>query len=302
MTDYSYRFWTPSQGLEEQQAEVFYLANNMEFKSAHADKIKKYFKRVKPNSKHVRYAFQGEKMVGYIHARVQEQVKEIVLSYPWTIPNTPTEVRNTLFDEMVQFFRNEDQFSDFQLRVNPFAEPEANVRFLESCGFVVQNTWKELLLPLIEVASADYDAKYTSRLGTKQDIPGLISLIKDDGSYAHFDSDEKIKNYILEEVLPTGHLILVYEDEILTAACAPKEEEMRIIMDFAVFKNVKDQAPFIPLFVELAKACVNSGYGKNKPILVYTDNMDTPVEEQTFLQKFTPVQTKILMYYHYLTV
>lgn len=208
---------------------------------------------------------------------------------------------DTLFDEMIQSFRDQDQFSAFQLRVNPFIKPEANLEFLRRRGFVIKNTWKRLLLPLSEVANANYDPKYTAHIGSEEDIEALISLIKDDGSYAkQFDSDEKIRKYITESVLSTGHLILVYENEILTAACAPKEEENRVIMEFAVFKDVKNQEPFVPLFVELAKACVNSGYGKNKPIVVYTDNMDTPVEEQKFLQQFTPIQTEILMYYCYL--
>ena len=66
------------------------------------------------------------------------------------------------------------------------------------------------------------------------------------------------------------------------------------------FKDIKNQEPFIPLFVELAKECVNSGYGENKPILVYTDNMDTPLEEQKFLKQFTPEKLDVLMYYCYL--
>ena len=41
------------------------------------ERITKYFQKIKPNPKHVRYAFMGEKMVGYIHARIQDQVKEI---------------------------------------------------------------------------------------------------------------------------------------------------------------------------------------------------------------------------------
>ncbi len=89
------------------------------------------------------------------------------------------------------------------------------------------------------------------------------------------------------------------KNNVLSAACAPKVGEDRLIMDFAVFDDIKNQEPFVPLFVELAKACFNSGYGKNKPILVYTDNMDTSVEEQEFLQQFTPIQTKTLMHYCY---
>ncbi|MHA2270772.1 MAG: hypothetical protein ACXACI_02850 [Candidatus Hodarchaeales archaeon] len=301
MTDYSYRYWEPDQGLEEQQAKVYYEANDIDFRPEAPNRIKEQFSKFNIKPEHVRYAFRGEKMVGYIHARIQERVKEIVLSYPWTVPNTPAEVRDTLFDEMVQFFQDQDEFSDFQIRVNPFTKPEANLEFLKQRGFVIKNTWKRLLLPLSEVAKGNYDPKFTSRFGTEEDIEALISLTKDDGSYAkQLDSDEKIRKYITENVLPTGHLVLVYENEILTAACAPKEEEKRVIMDFAVFRDVKNQEPFVPLFVELAKACVNSGYGKNKPIVVYTDNMDTPVEEQKFLQQFTPVQTEILMYYCYL--
>ncbi|MFQ5976548.1 MAG: hypothetical protein ACE5OZ_00275 [Candidatus Heimdallarchaeota archaeon] len=303
MTDYTYKSWKPDQGLEEQQAEVFNAANEFKFQPATANQIKKQFSKLKINPKSVRYAFRGEKMVGYVQARIQEQVKEIVISFPWTIPNTPTEVRDTLFDEIIQSFRDQDHFSDYQFRVNPMAKPEVNLEFIKSRGFIVKNTWKELLLPLSEVANADSDQKYTSHVGSEKDMEVLVSLIKDDGSYAkRFDSDEKVRKYITENVLSTGHLILVYANEILTAACAPKEEENHVIMDFAAFKDVKNQEPFVPLFVELAKACVNSGYGQNKPILVYTDNMDTPEEEQKFLQQFTPAQTEILMYYCYLEI
>lgn len=300
MVEIHYKFWKPDQGFEEQQAEVFNEANDYKFQPASSNQIKKQYSALKMNSKHVRYAFHGEKMVGYIQARVQEQVKEIVISYPWIIPSTPPEVQETLFEEMIQFFLDQDQFSTFQVRVNPMAKPKANLEFLKERGFVVKNTWKELLLPLSEVANAKYDPKFISHVGSEGDMEALIALIKEDGSYANqFDSDEKIRDYITDRVVSKGQLILVYENEILTAACAPKEEENRIIMDFAVYKNVKNQEPFIPLFVELAKACVNSGYGNNKPILVYTDNTDTPREEQVFLKQFTPVKSEILMYYFY---
>ncbi|MHA1975888.1 MAG: hypothetical protein ACW98I_03175 [Candidatus Hodarchaeales archaeon] len=300
MTEFEYKLWEPDQGLEDQQAEVFNDANEYKFQPADGDQIRKLFSKYKMQSEYVRYAFRGKKMVGYIHARVQEQVKEIVLSFPWTVPHTPAEVRDTLFQSIIQYFRDQVKFTHFQIRVNPMVQPEANIKYLLKQGFNIKNTWKELLLSVSEVATGKYDSKFSSRLGSEEDIDDLTNLIKQDGSLTkQLDTLDKIKTYITEQILPTKHLILVYEDEILCAACTPKEEELRVIMDFAVFRHIKNQEPFIPLFVELSKACIKSGYAKNKPILVYTDNMDTPAVEQKFLKKFTPVKTKILMYYCY---
>jgi hypothetical protein len=300
MTNFEYRNWEPNQGLEEQQADVFNEANKYKLQPTTAEHIKKLNTKYNIKSEHVRYAFTGKKMVGYIHARVQEQVKEIVLSFPWTIPNTPTKVRDTLYNNIIQYFRDQSKFTNFQLRVNPMSEPKTNITFLLEHGFVIKNTWKELLLSLSSVANAKYNPKFTSRLGSEDDIEDLIELTKKDGSYAkQLDTDGKIRDYLANEIIPTDHVTLVYDNNVLCAACAPKVGENRLIMDFAVFNDIKNQEPFVPLFVELAKACVNSGYGKNKPILVYTDNMDTPVEEQEFLQQFTPIQIKTLMHYCY---
>lgn len=300
MPDYHYKSWEPDQELEEQQAEVYNEANTYKFQPATADHIKNQFTKYKIDPEFIKYAFNRKKMVGYVQARVQEQKKEIILSFPWTISNTPTEVRDTLFHDICQFFKDQDNFTDFKFRVNPMAKPKANINFLLKQGFVIENTWKKLLLSLSEVAKAEYDPKFTSRLGSEEDIEELIDLTMKDGSYKkQLDTYEKRRQYITEKIVPTNHTILVYEDGILGAACTPKEEENRLVMDFVVFRKVKNQELFIPLFVELAKACKNSGYGKNKPILVYTDNMDTPIKEQKFLQQFTPVQTKILMYYCY---
>ncbi|MHA1940087.1 MAG: hypothetical protein ACXACP_02120 [Candidatus Hodarchaeales archaeon] len=309
MTNFTYKFWEPNQGLEEQQAEIYNEANPAKFQPATAEQIKQQYKKDKPNSEHIRYAFLEEKMVGYIQAKIKSEVKVIILSYPWTLKDTPTEVRDNLFDEMIESFRSKTEYSEYSFQVNPFPVPEENVEFLKSRSFIEKNIWKILLLPIKEVAATKYGPEFTSRIGTKEDIDAVISLMKEDGTYSsQFDSDEKIRKYLEEKVFSVGHLVLVYEEGVLKAAAAPlvvkpsEEEEERIILRFAAFKKVKDQRPFIPLFIEIAKECINSGYGDNLPILVYTDNMDTPKEEQEFLQSFTPVKSTILMYYYYLKV
>ena len=307
MSKITYKNWAPDQDFENQQAEVFNEANPFKFQPASGEQIKEYYSKINISPKHVKYAFKENKMIGYIQARVKDNVKEIILSFPWTIPGTPPEIQNTLFEQMISYFKAQNDLADYKFRVNPMSKPESNLEFLRSRGFVEKNVWKTLLIPLTDIASVTYDSKYTAQIGSESDINAVTQLIKDDGRYtAQFNTDEAIKNYLTENVLVTGHLVLLYENEELIAASAPllfkppQEEEERIIQRFTAFKNIKDSGSFIPLLVEVAKECVNSGYGKDKPILLYTDLIETPSEQQELLKQFTPLKSDILMYYYYL--
>ncbi|MHA2224555.1 MAG: hypothetical protein ACXAC8_05095 [Candidatus Hodarchaeales archaeon] len=307
MVDYIYKYWEPNQGFEELQAEVFNEGNSYKFQPANADQIKNQYEKENIDPKTVRYAFSGEKMVSYVQARIKEKSKEVHFSFPWAVPDTPTDVQDKLFDEMLTYIQKQENLSDSKIRVNAYAKPEENLEFLRKRGFVEKNAWKNLLLPLSDVSRAKYDEKFSSRIGTEEDIDSLITLIKEDGRYvSQFENDEAISKYLKESVLATGHLVLIYENDILAAASAPlifkppQEDEKRIILRFTAFKNVKNQETFIPMIVEVAKECLSSDYGKNKPLLVYTDNMDSPPQQITFLEQFDPIKSEEFMYYYYL--
>ncbi|MFX0184958.1 MAG: hypothetical protein ACFE95_17890 [Candidatus Hodarchaeota archaeon] len=127
------------------------------------------------------------------------------------------------------------------------AKPKENLEFLKKHGFVEKNVWKTLFLPLPSVAQAKYKEKFSARIGTEEDIDSLISLIKEDGRYtSQFPNDDDIRKYLMEKVLSTGHLVLIYENNNLTAASAPlvlkpsQDEEERIILRFTAFKDVKN--------------------------------------------------------------
>ena len=307
MTSFVYKNWEPDKGYEEQQAEVFNEANSFKFQPASGEQIKEQFSKEKINPKHVKYAFKDNKMIGYIQAKIKDNVKEIILSYPWTLPGTPPKVQSSLFDEMLSYFKAQKDLAEYRFRVNAMSKPESHLEFLRSRGFVEKNVWRTLLISLTEIASVTYDSKYTTRIGSESDIDIVIQLFKDDGRYAaQFATDEAIRQYLIEKVLAIGHLVLLYENKELIAASAPlifkppQHEEERIIQRFTAFKNVKDPEPFIPLLIELAKECLNSGYGKDKPILIYTDLIETPPEQQVLIKHFTPLRSDILMYYYYL--
>ncbi|MHA1945596.1 MAG: hypothetical protein ACXAC6_03125 [Candidatus Hodarchaeales archaeon] len=307
MDKYEYMFWEPGKGFEVKQAEVFNEGNQFKFQPASEDQIKQTFEKEKVDPKTIRYAFLADKMVSYVQARIRDKSKEIHLSFPWAIPGTPVEVQDTLFDEMLSYVREHQKYSTYKIRVNAIAKPEENLAFLKKRGFVEKNVWKVLFLSHNTVSKASYDEKFTARVGTEEDIPLMINLIKEDGRYSEqFSEDELIIKYFKESVLATGHLILVFVKDDLLGATAPlivkpsENEEERVILRFSAFKDAKTQEAFIPLVIEISKECIESGYGNDKPLVMYTDSMDSPREHQIFLEQFTPTKTEILMYYYYM--
>ena len=306
MANFEYKFWELGKGFEKDQATVFNEANQFKFQPASEEQIQKTYEGEKVDPKTIRYAFLGDKMKAYIQARIRRKSKEVHLSIPWALPDTPIEVQDKLFDEMLSYIQNHPEYSTFKVRVNVMAKPVENLDFLKKRGFVEKNIWKILFLSFKTLAKAQYDEGLTARVGTEDDIPLLVNLIKEDGRYSpQFPEDEQIIKYFKESVLQTGHLILVFRDDDLIGASAPliikpsEEQEERVILRFTAFKDIKNQEAFIPLIIEVSKECIASDYGKGIPLVMYTDNMDTPRELQDFLSQFTPMKTEILMYYYY---
>lgn len=306
--EYTYKFWEPDKGFEEAQAVVYDKANQGKFQPANVEQIKKqYSKDEDLDPKTIRYAFRDDQMVGYIQARIRKNSQEVHLSFPWALPETPVDVQDKLFNEMIDYIQNTEDYASYKIRVNAFANSEENLEFLKKRGFVEKNAWKTLLIPLQAIAKANYNEQYTTKIGSKDDLPLVANLIKEDGRYtAQFPDDESIQKYLTESVLATGHLVLVYEgDELITTGAPlifkpPQEDEERIILRFSAFKDPKNQEPLIPLMIEVAKECLKTNYGQDKPFLAYVDDMDSPQAHRDFLGQFSPIKSDIFMYYFYL--
>ena len=305
MTEFQYKNWEVDKGLEDLQAEVFNEANQYKFAPASGDQIRQEYEQEKIDPNTIRYAFKGEKMIAYVKGRVREKAQEVHLSFPWAIEGTPVEVQDKLFGGLLEFLK--EKYPSYTLRVNVMANPKENLEFLDKYGFVEKNVWKMLYISQKSLAESPYEGTYTTRVGREMDIDDLIKLIHEDGRYsAQFPKDEDIMSYFKEKVLETGHLILISEGDELIAASAPlvfaptPEDEERIIQRFSAYKYVKEQKGSIPLLIEMAKECITTGYGRDKPFLVYTDNMDSPSDQREFLNQLTPEKSEILMYYYYL--
>ncbi|NHJ02674.1 MAG: hypothetical protein EAX86_11090 [Candidatus Heimdallarchaeota archaeon] len=305
MTEYIYKNWEPNKGFENLQADVFNEANQFKFAPANGDQIKQEYEQEKVDPQTIQYAFHGDKMIAYVKGRMRKKSKEVHISFPWAVQGTPVEVQDKLFADMILYLQR--QYPSYQLRVNAMAKPEENLDFLKKRGFVERNLWKAVYLSVQSLVEASYKIPYTSRLGSEYDIDALIKLFKADGRYsAQFPTDEDIVKYFRDNVFTTGHLILLYENDKLIAASAPlvtsssPEEEESIIQRFTAYKFLKEQKGSIPLLIELAKECLVTGYGANKPFLTYIDDMDSPRDLREFIGKITPLKSKVLMYYYYL--
>ena len=163
-----------------------------------------------------------------------------------------------------------------------------------------------LYLSLVDLAKTEYESKYTSRLASKEDMGGLIELVKADGRYnSQFKDESEISAYF-EKVFETGHLVLIFDKDVLKAAGAPlvykpkEEADERIILRFEAYVESKNRLEYIPLVVEIAKECVKSNYGGSLPFVVFTDDVDTLHSHRDFFKKQNPIKSEVIMHYYYL--
>lgn len=305
LSNLKYRFYEPNQGLEELQAKIFNENNPSGPQPATAEQIKQRFEEENIDPQTVRYAFiDDDKMLSYIQARVRHQSKEIHLGFPWALEGCPVGVQDKLFDEMLEYTKK--KYENYKIRVNINVKPKENVDFIKKRGFIEKNRWLVQYLDLQQISESEYNqSRYTSRNGTEKDLELLVDLIKSDKRYnSAFKTEEDIINYLNGKVIVDGHLVLVFEDDVLVGASAPLifkppgQDKENIILRFAAFRN-NDPEVFKPLLIEVARECLATDYGTDKAIAVYTDSMDTPAEQVKVVESFEP-KSEVIFYYFYL--
>ncbi|MHA2307215.1 MAG: hypothetical protein ACXACU_17690 [Candidatus Hodarchaeales archaeon] len=138
-------------------------------------------------------------------------------------------------------------------------------------------------LDVKETAKLNYSKEdYTSRLGTEEDLDILVNLLKADGRFSgQFSSDEDIENYFKDRVFKDGHAILIFKDDQLVMASAPlifklpnDDDRESLIFRFHSFLE-GNEAAFELLLINIAKECVDSNYGVDKPLAFFASDTDS---------------------------
>lgn len=299
-----YKYYEPNKGFEESQAQIYNEANPMNFPPATADQISQRYQEEAINPKTVRYAFEDEKMIAYIQARVRHPTKDIHLSFPWAHQGCPPEVQDTLFDDMLKYIQ--ETHLNYQIRVNLPAKPDENRKFLQRKGFIEKNRWYQYFVELEAVSSLSYDqTRYSSRVATENDVESLIELIKTDGRHkSNLKTDSDIKEYLTGKVLAAGHFVSIFDNNKLVAAGAPLlyklplREKKVLILRFTAYRDSKTQEGFRPLLIEVARECIKTKYGVNRPLSLYSDQMDTPPNVRAVIEELNP-EGEVAFYYFY---
>lgn len=288
-----YRFWEPSQGLEELQARI-YNENNPDYpQPVTAQQIIERFERDKVDPKMVRYALNEEgKPLAYIQARDYPRINETHLGYPWALPDCPKGVQDKLFDEMLEYIKQRDVTKEKAIRMNAEVQREEIVEFFKKKGLEVKSKAYRYEHDVREIAKKVYsEEEFTSRIATLEDVDLLVNLVKTDGRYVEqFSSDEDIANYFRNRVLKDGHAVLIFKDETLVMASAPlifklPREEERLILRFHAYLSGNEQA-YKPLIINIAKECVTTGYGTDKLLSVPLGPSDS--EFANILEEYNP--------------
>ncbi|MHA2295950.1 MAG: hypothetical protein ACXAEU_03565 [Candidatus Hodarchaeales archaeon] len=284
-----YKYYEPDQGLEELQAELYTKASG---NPATADQIRERYKQEKIDPKTVWYALTEDgKLLAYVQARDYLEVKETHIGYPWALPDCPEGVQDKLFDELLDYIKQREE--TMTIRANAPADRENIINFFKKRGLVEKSKGYRYEVNLKEVSKTDYtEQEFTTRVATSDDLDLLVDLIKADGRFvSQFGSDDDIANYFKTKVFKDGHTVMVFKDETLVMATAPlvlklpREKKESLIMRFHAYRPGNEKA-YKPMLISLAKECVDTGYGIEKPLSAFIGPSDGTIA--SILEKHNP--------------
>jgi len=276
--DIEYKKYEPGKGLEDLQAALY---SKLSGNNVTADQIRGRYENEKIDPETVRYAFSGDKMIAYVQARdYPDPTNETHIGYPWATEECPAEVKDKLFDDLLAYMKQRKGMKTLALRANVPADNEDTINFFKKRGFVEKSSNHRYEVNLDEVSKSDYSGDFTTKIATNDDLNLLVDLLKADGRFStQFGTDEAIAEYFTGRVLKDGHAVMVYDkDEVVMASAPlvfklPRAEDESLILRFHSFKKGHEKA-YKPLIAGIAKECVSTGYGKDKPLTVFIGRDD----------------------------
>lgn len=275
-----YKNWETGKKYEEVQAKIYTEVSGI---PANAEQIGP--RNDQRGAEATRYALTKEgEPLAYITSDVgDENDGEVLIGYPWSLPGCPTEVKDKLLNDMIDYWKKkenihtivtsvvlqsktkDDQMAFFKER--GFVEDESGFAFTKD--FDVEKTIKK-----------EFDGPAGSlkaKVATDDDLDTLIALTKTDPRMSTaFPNDDAYEPYFKDRVLKDGHAVILFDGETAVAASAPllfkpdgqilQGDEERVVMRFTSIKPGHSYA-WKRLLVEVAKAAKDAGWNKT-PIRV----------------------------------
>ena len=273
--DADYKYWKAGQKYEEVQAKIYTEISGL---PANPEEIGPRNDRRGEDA--TRYAFtkEGEPLAYITSDMIDENLGQVLVGYPWSLPKCPVEVKDKLLNDMIEYWKNKDGIREIQtsvdLRSKTSSEQIAYFKKhgfaqIESAFFFAKDFDVEATSSLEYEGSADALA---AKIASDDDLETLIAITKADPRMSQaFPNDDAYVPYFKDRVLKDSHAVILYDGEKAVAASAPLlfkpdgriliGDEDRVIMRFASILPDYNHA-WKRLLTEIAKEAKNAGWAK----------------------------------------
>lgn len=285
-----YKNWEPDQGLEDIQARIYKESAGLSFP---LDQLRQ--ENNSRGSLMSRFALteDGKPLAHVDSTDSPSYPGKTYISYPWAMPDCPSEVQEKIFNDLLKYLENREETSEIIAAVQLFL-PMVDERFdfFLRHGFTEEHRqyFYNRSLNVDEVSNWKLTGaanNLTSRPATKDDYDHLSELFKIDPEMKRGYRDEKARRDYLEgRVLKDGHVVLLFDGDTAVAASAPLRvkpdgrrlfgDEERIVMRFTAMRPTYPYA-WKRLVHEVAKECVRIGW------------TDVPLEVLAYLRSYSSV-------------
>ncbi len=272
MMKVEYKKWEPGQGLEEIQARIYTEVSGL---PARAEEIGP--RNDNRGKEATRYALtEVGTPLAYITSDIlDDEPGSALIGYPWSLQNCPREVKDKLFNDLLEYLYNLEGINRIRTAVVADSKTKREqINYFEERGFIEaeRNYRYNLDMDVNKTAEQKSDSesvKLTVRGATEKDIENLIDLALADNRLRYaFPDRSGFATYFGDRVLKDGHCILLFDGDKLVASTAAlrfkpdgrilKGEEDRIIMRYTAFLPGYEFS-WDRLAIELAKECKAAG-------------------------------------------
>ncbi|MDH4213449.1 MAG: hypothetical protein OEV85_05975 [Candidatus Thorarchaeota archaeon] len=271
-----YKKWESGQGLEEIQAQIYTEVSGL---PARAEQIGP--RNDNRGKEATRYALTEDgKPLAYVTSETDsDEPWRGFIGYPWSLKDCPREVKDKLFDDLLNHIYSIDGVKQVRTAVVVGSKTKnEQIDYFKEKGFVETERYYTYSKDLDIEKSAAIDVKkkfegkeaeLTSRIATEDDIPALVELCLVDSSIrGAFPTEEAFSAYFKDRVLKDGHCVMLFDGDKLVAASAPlkfapdgnilKGDEGRYILRFTASRPGYEFS-WNRLAIEVAKECKSAG-------------------------------------------
>ncbi|MFQ5979271.1 MAG: hypothetical protein ACE5OZ_14180 [Candidatus Heimdallarchaeota archaeon] len=268
-----FRYYTPDEGLEDIQAEVYGKnMKNLGGTLATANQIRQRYQAEKVDPQGVRYALKEDgSPLAYIQTRLSSNPDRTFIGYPWAMPDCPPEIQEKLFSETFEYIKKRDLKPDSQWKfVMGFWHDtwRKQIAFAKKNGFTIDDKRFQYVLNARAIGKAD-DQAYFAKVGQKHDLKSLVELGEADPEIiTAFPNKDAMTGYFKDRVLTDGHCIILFDQSnkpIAAGAILPGFSTSGNLLRFSASRPGYDNL-WKTLLVEISSYCVEQGW-EETPLL-----------------------------------